>query len=273
MKPGHTLYPFILFFAMLFSCEQKQLVVEIKDAALTYEDTAFWQEYHDAFPLGNEAIGQIRSISVDAANNVWIATSTGVYVKANTGREWKPVLPPNEQGPAFSVEADDEGTIWMSTWKSVYRFKGNALEEMPGARAPISSLTSAKEGTYALGPNGVWLYSRNGCEQKNYEISRSIRDVVSDGDGGLWIGSDVGLYHSTPGKTRHFVQQDELLSAYIRGVAIDNGSVWAGGLGGVTMLKDEKKTRTIGPQDGIPSMMVNCIKRSPEGVMWVGTDV
>jgi len=197
----------------------------------------------------------------------------GVFVKANTNREWAPVLPSTEQGPAFSVEVDNEGRMWMSTWKGVYRFKENALEEMTGARSPIASLSIAKEGVYALGPNGVWLYSRNGCEQKNYKISRSIRDVVSDDNGGLWVGSDVGLYHCTPGQTRHFVQQNELQSAYIRGVAIDNGNVWAGGLGGVTMLRDEKKTRVIGPQDGIPSMMVNCIKRSPEGVMWLGTDV
>jgi hypothetical protein len=39
------------------------------------------------------------------------------------------------------------------------------------------------------------------------------------------------------------------------------------------MIEGDKKIGELLPKDGIPSINVNCIERSPNGVMWVGTDV
>ena len=39
------------------------------------------------------------------------------------------------------------------------------------------------------------------------------------------------------------------------------------------MIENDKKIGELLPKDGIPSINVNCIERSPNGVMWVGTDV
>ncbi len=111
------------------------------------------------------------------------------------------------------------------------------------------------------------------CEKKEYPIARSIRDAISDNQGGLWIGSDVGLFHSAPTETNHLVNSEDLISAYVRGVATDGENVWAAGVGGITILKDDKQIKTLRTEQGIPSVNVNCVKRSPEGVMWVGTDV
>ena len=134
-------------------------------------------------------------------------------------------------------------------------------------------LCKSKEGIYAAGPHGIWLYSGNGWTKTEYKIARSIRDVSSDLHGGLWVGTDVGLYHCTPGGTKHFTGRDKLLSAYIRGVEMNGDSVWVGGLGGVTILKHEERIKTLLPKDGLPSIQVNCLRRSPDGDMWVGTDV
>jgi ligand-binding sensor domain-containing protein len=139
-------------------------------------------------------------------------------------------------------------------------------------------LCVSAEGIYALGPNGIWLYSGKPPdsyrgEKKNYNIARSIRDVISDNNGGLWIGTDVGLYHVLNDSVQHFVQKKDVISAYIRGVAIDGGKIWAAGLGGVTLIQDGVKTGELLPEHGIPSINVNCVERSRGGVMWVGTDV
>jgi hypothetical protein len=138
---------------------------------------------------------------------------------------------------------------------------------------PFRLCVLGSEGVYALGPHGVWLYNDNGCTKLDYPIARSVRDATSDGRNGLWIGSDVGLYHCNANATKHFVKPGHLLSAYIRGVALDGDKLWAAGLGGVSILQDEKKVNGLLPKDGIPSIQVNCLKRSPDGVMWVGTAV
>jgi hypothetical protein len=236
-------------------------------------DTAFWQEYHEAYTVGNDPVAnEVRSIATDNHGGVWIVTSKGVFTKKADERNWSNGIPEADQGPAFAVEVDGE-SVWMSTWSGVYRSKKNKLERIHGAEAPVSSLCVTSEGVYALGPKGVWLFKGSGFTKKEYNIARSIRDVTSDNKGGLWIGTDVGLYHCLPEKTKHILSNDELISAYIRGVAVDGDQVWAGGLGGVTILQDEKKIKTLQTRDGIPSVHVNCVKRSPDGVMWVGTDV
>lgn len=263
--------PFIFF----CSCKQKPGITTQDQAVLTsFQDTAFWQEYHDAYPLNADPSGtEIRSIAVDALGDVWIATPLGVFSKKYGGRSWQHAIPETEQGPSFAVEVDGTSAVWMSTWNSVYRFKDNKLERMEGAGSPISAFCVATEGVYALGPNGVWLYSDGDCEKKDYPVARSIRDAVTDKNNGLWIATDVGLYHNTPQSTKHLINQDQLISAYIRGVALNGEQVWAGGLGGVTVLQGEKKMKVLLPEDGIPSLNVNCVKRSADGVMWVGTDV
>jgi hypothetical protein len=260
----------LLFLLVLGSCEESQKISEA-GALTSVRDTAFWQEYHEAYPV-NEGGNEVRSIAVDLQGNAWIATGSGVFTKKADNINWLHAIPEAEQGPSFSVVVDDQSAVWMSTWNNVYRFKENKLERMSDAVAPVSTLAVASEGVYALGPNGVWLYSEEGCTKKNYNIARSVRDATSDNQGGLWVASDVGLYQSTSKATKHFVKSEELISAYIRGVAMNGEAVWAAGLGGVTIIQHEKKNKVLRPEDGIPSVHVNCIKRSPEGVMWVGTD-
>jgi hypothetical protein len=122
-------------------------------------------------------------------------------------------------------------------------------------------------------PTGTWLFSGEKWEQKGYQIARSVRDVTSDNSGGLWVGTDVGLYHCTSDSVRHFVAREDIISAYVGGVATNGNELWAAGLGGVTKIANHTKTGQLLTSDGIPSINVNCIQRSPDGVMWVGTDV
>ncbi len=258
----------------LSSCIKKENKLTDSKIPSFVSDTTFWQEYHEAYSISNEPEGnEVRSIAVDYDDNVWIATPLGVFTKKAGDKNWLHAIPEPEQGPSFSVEIDSQSAVWMSTWNGVYRFRDNKIERMVGAQPPVSSLCVGSEGVYALGPHGVWLYHDNGCTKKDYKIARSVRDATSDGMGGLWIGSDVGLYHCNANATKYFVKPDQLLSAYIRGVALDGDKLWAAGLGGVTILQDEKKVNVLLPKDGIPSIQVNCLKRSPDGVMWVGTGV
>lgn len=216
----------------------------------------------------------MRSIALDAWQNVWVATGSGVFMKPDGQKHWISMIPEVDKGPSFSIISAPDSAVWMSTWKGIYRYRKGKMESMEGTRAPIAVLASAAEGVYASGPHGVWLYSDAGCEKKKYSVARSVRDIISDHSGGLWMATDVGLYHATDNQVGHFYKPEHVVSAYIRGVATDAaGRLWAGGLGGISILDHEKKERMLRPEDGIPSMQVNVVERAPDGVMWVGTDV
>ncbi|MBS1609351.1 MAG: regulator [Bacteroidetes bacterium] len=252
------------------------LIAGITHSQTTFvRDTEFDQEYHEPYPVSkNPGENDIRGITVDKESNVWIATIAGVLIKKNNETSWVNVLPVNDQGPAYVVAKDDQSVIWMGTWKGIFISQNGQVSHLAGTNGPISVLCVAKEGVYAIGPDGVWLHEGDSFIKKDYKIARSVRSAVSDGNKGIWIATDVGLYHCTPLKTDYFYYTDVLLSAYIRGVDLDNqNKLWAGGLGGVTILENNKKEKELKPKNGIPSAHVNCVKRSPDGTMWIGTAV
>jgi ligand-binding sensor domain-containing protein len=257
-----------LFAFLIFS-------VQSTAQSTTFKDTAFLQEYHKAYPISNETKKQeARSIAVDKQGNVWIATAVGILEKNKNETSWASPFAGADKGPSFAVVVDEEGTVWMGTWNGIYTFKNKTLQFLKGTEGPISVMCIASEGVYAAGPKGIWLCNENTVEKKNYPIARSLRKIISDNNNGVWIGSDVGLYHCTATGTKHFVDTSFLLSAYIKGLAISNGhTLWAGGLGGVVILNKEKKHRVLTPKNGCPSQYINCISKDADGTMWVGTDV
>lgn len=241
----------------------------------TVKDTSFWQEYHEPYPVGKQtAANEVRSIVADDNNNIWIATAAGIFVKDAKDKTWSPVVPDSENGPSYAVAKDSKGNIWCGAWNGAYFMHGTRLLKAEGTEGPVAVLCAAKEGIYALGPKGIWLWQNNHFVKQSYPVARSVRHAVSDNAGGLWIATDAGLYHCTPSLTQYFQKTNELVSAYIKGVAIkDDRKVWAGGLGGVSILQNGKKVKFLRPEDGIPSVNVNCIEASSGGSMWVGTDV
>ena len=246
------------------------------EGATTFVDKDFWQEYHEAYPIGSTPEeNNTRSIAEDKVSSVWIATAKGVLLKKDGETAWTPLpFSDEDKGPAYAVAVDDQSVVWMGTWKGVFSFRNGALKQVSGTQGPISLICTAREGVYALGPGGVWLFDGNTFIKKDYFIARSVRSVISDDQKGIWVASDVGLYHCNTQGTSYFQKTDILLSAYLRGLTFDTGGqLWVAGLGGVTILKNGKKQRVIRPKEGCPSIYATCVRRSPEGVMWVGTQV
>lgn len=265
----------LLFLLPILSCQlNDKTVKQVINGVQPHADSSFWQEYHETYPVSTNLPGsnEIRNIAADAQSNIWVATTAGIFVKKANESVWTTPFTEADQGPSYSVVTDESSTVWLSNWKGVYTFKNNELKLMGGITPPTSVLCSSKEGVYALGPKGSWLFDQKGCHKKEFPIARSIRSAISDNHGGLWIATDVGIYHTTPTGAKHIFSTDYLISAYIKGLALDQSQrLWAGGLGGVSILADDNKERFLKPADGIPTIYVNCTKRAPDGTIWVGT--
>ncbi|MEP6845059.1 MAG: hypothetical protein ABI861_03620, partial [Panacibacter sp.] len=186
---------------------------------------------------------------------------------------WISPFTDTDKGPSFAVATDKEGTVWLGSWNGVYFFKDKKLQFLKGTEGPVSAICTADEGIYFAGPKGIWLYNGKTVEQKNYPVARSVREILSDNNNGLWLASDVGLYHCTASGTKHFMDTSYLLSAYVKGLAMSSDNkLWAGGLGGVNIINKEKRDHIITPQQGCPSFFINCLNKDTSGTMWVGTD-
>lgn len=256
-----------------FSCDNQAKKAEQEIAQTTYNDVPFIQETHEAFQISdNPDDNEIRGITVDNESTVWITTASGVFKKKEGTRIWEPVITGTERGPAYSVEIADEGTVFLGTWNGVYSVKKGELKKQTGPNPPVSVITSQGTETWALGPNGIWLLKNGNWEEQSYKIARSVRGATADGNGGLWVATDAGLYSCSGGQTKLF--QAELISAYAKTVAFAPGNeIWTGVMGGVSVMKNGTFVKTLTPEQGIPSIFVNCIRQSPDSMMWVGTDV
>ncbi|CAG5070194.1 hypothetical protein DYBT9623_02934 [Dyadobacter sp. CECT 9623] len=259
-----------LFFILIVACSRERTG---ETEAAFYQDKPFWQEYHEASLIGENAeSNEVRSIFIDKEDNAWAATAGGIF-KRNSGQSvWTKVISGENDGPAYAVAQDETGTIWLGNWNGLYKFSNNNPDKVNGLKGPVSALLAVKNTVYTLGPRGFWINKGQGFREDKSNIAKSIRDVISDGDSGLWIATDVGLYHWTETKTQHYYQTDALISGYAKGLAFNTDQkLWVGGLGGITVRNATSKDREIRVDNGIPSSHVTALRLSPDSSMWVGT--
>jgi hypothetical protein len=266
---------FLILSCMLLSCISAQDNPKLTNNYSYHPDVPFIQEYHEGFLIdaGLTAANDVRAIAVDQSKNIWTATRHGVYHKKSEALDWSLMISGENQGPTYDVEFDKDDKIWIAAWDGVYSNRNGALSKMDGPKAPIARIVISAEGVYALGPNGIWFYQGNQWTKKNYTKARSMRAAISDGKGGLWIGTDVGLYHCNENNTLLYQGNEDLVSAYVRGLDFDHhGNLWVGGMGGITIRNNEKRVGQKLPKDGITNSEANVVSKAPDGTMWVGTN-
>lgn len=264
----------VVFKLVMLSFFSQHAVSQLSYLPGSMKDTAFWQEYHEAYRVGAQSEeNEIRSIAVDSYSNVWVATAAGVFMKKPGVAEWTCMITGKDKGPAYTVITGDANEVWAGTWNGVYQFDDYIAARRFGTEGPVSALCIQKSTLFAFGPKGVWQYSKNQFVKKDFAIARSVRYVLADSLKGIWVATDVGLYLIQPDRVQHFFDTSMLVSAYARGLAFDNRHrLWVGGLGGVSRFNDTKPADKLGADDGLPSIQVSCLSQSPAGEMWVGTE-
>ncbi len=264
----------LAIFIISAACRDKPVEYKTENDVV-YADEPFIQETHEAFFIsGNEPDNEIRSIAVDFDSNVWVATASGVFIKKADTRNWTPVITGENRGPAYSVVVNSNDDVLMGTWNGLYRYQDGKLTKEKVVIPPLSVICTAGDENFALGPHGIWHSKNKIWEIQSYQIARSVRDAITDKEGNLWVATDAGLYKCKEGKTELFQNTDELISCYVKAVSVGpDNRLWTGVMGGVSLRENNQLVKNLTPKDGMPSIFVNCIEQSPEGVMWVGTDV
>jgi hypothetical protein len=237
-------------------------------------DTPFVQEYHEAYTVGEEsASNDVRAIAVDGAKGVWVGTGAGVCQLDRDTNQRVELLGEADAGPVYDVVVDRTGTVWVGAWNGVYRSTPDGLKRLEETDHPIVALCAAEDGIIGLGAGGIWRVSEDTCTYKETPYSKHFRAVLPDRHGGLWIATAMGLYHHTDAGYRFYQAESDLLSPDVHDIAYaSDGSLWIGGLGGITVYKGANRVRSFTPNEGLPSVSIRCVRQGPCGHMWVGTD-
>jgi hypothetical protein len=266
----------VITILIIFSgCTQRPASALKEDPNRSVADAPFVQEYHQPFKPGQSPeVNDIRGIASDNDSAVWVATAGGVFRKKVRSLNWESMMTEQNAGPSYTVCRLGNGDILSGTWNGVYRYHNGSMSKEEGPEPPISVICVDSLNVYALGPLGVWQYTSGKWMKMDYKIARSVRDAQCDRNGNLWVATDAGLYCCSDGKVRLYQDTTELISCNVKGIAFDgSGRLWAGVMGGVSVRQNDHLLRNLTPKDGIPSAKINVIERSPDGTMWVGTDV
>ena len=236
-------------------------------------DAPFVQETHEGYVIADQAaMNDVRSTAVDGGGNVWAATGAGAYRLAKGKGKWSGLMTGSNVGPSYDVVVDGAGVVWVGSWNGLYRSSDGGLKKVDGVGGPIAIVCTTDTGVMAFGPVGLWRVSGNKTTSEPLTCARCIRTVVPDRNGGLWIGTDAGLYHRAKSGDGYRRLTTSFPSSGVRGLAYAaDGSLWIGVLGGVTVFGDGKSVRTFTPKEGLSCADVRCVKQGPGGVMWVGT--
>lgn len=245
----------------------------------------------------------------DREGNVWLGNNNGLFVRAAGSKTF--VRPPHPQGNIdtilkdgiWSVYEDREGRVWIGSTQSgaAYRDRDGTWHEVAGYSGyrPNQERRSTVRDFLEIAPDTMWL-ATDGSGVMVYSIDAgtlhqlahdtalpsslpgdSIRALMQDHVGNVWVASDLGVAHTQPYARSAFsvlpaaTQNDHGLgSTNVRGIYVDaKGRIWLGmSAGRVDMIDLQRGSiRHIQLGGSQTHRDVQAFAEMPDGSIWVGT--
>lgn len=169
----------------------------------------------------------VRAITVAPDGDVWTATRGGFFRWRKAQNRWSDA---GGYAPAFTAFTDSKGHVWLGAWNGLYRVTDGALRKVEDIAQPVSALCEVGQELIAFGPDSMWRVREGRATAQPLPCAASVRSVLPDGKGCIWIGTDAGLFHHSPVGTTWWWDEEHLLSASVRALAFAaDGCLWMGG--------------------------------------------
>lgn len=231
---------------------------------------------------GGFPIDFVGALTYDPINNgVWIGANQGLYFyEQATGKISSPLAnkaAENIHGCIGSI-IDKEGKLWIGCLEGVYiidlrsrtpegKFQYRHLNyklDDPDSHLieKITCFYETKEGTLWLGSNGYGIYKRivdgQGTEQFiSYSTPQglpnsSVRGLLEDNNGNLWIATNNGLscYHPAENRFVNYTLQDGLIDTQFYWNAFYRSShdlLYFGSVGGLVAIESNRPAVSLPP--------------------------
>ncbi len=188
-------------------------------------------------------------------------------------------------GGIFDIKVNDDGNILVGAWNGLYIIDDDKIEKVKETGDIPVAVVCVGNGKIIVGsPEGIWIKRKEeSWQRQNWKKKKSVRDIAIDNAGNVWIATGGGLFLITnEGKVKHYGQNEDifdagnpdtdLVSSNVSAVCVVNDEIWAGGLGGITVLKEGKVIKRYA-HTNFPGVMITKIvyDKSSEKI-WIGTN-
>lgn len=175
------------------------------------------------------------------------------------------------------------GDVWIGHSEGLDRMRGDAISHLrllPGSGRDASVLALATRdsniwaGTYN---QGVFRLDDSGRILQQIRLPGTVqplvRSLLSESDGGLWIGSSEGLFHYQHDQLRHYGQDEGLPGAAVHALYRDAaGVLWIGTDSGMASLDAAGKLQGWSADLDFPARYVFDFLGDDNGDLWMATD-
>lgn len=244
----------------------------------------------------------ISSFAEDINQNIWIGTEdNGLQVFVRDLKKFRKFKLKKSNGSVTNIKClalGQDKNLWVGTlfdglWK--IELKSQSFEKVDFFNNPQLRIYSLREvdtglwiGTFG---DGLFYYDFNSKEIQRFmpvsgdseSISTGyIRTILSDNNGGLWIGTHNGLNYLAKGSNkfhRYFAQnQDSLISSIsnneIYSLCEDSsGKIWIGTANGLNSFDPiTAKFEVFNKDSGLSGFSIYGIEEDAEANLWISTE-
>lgn len=217
--------------------------------------------------------GRISSTYEDRAGNLWIGTTLGIF-RRTAGSSWFHRVDAAESfASAFSE--DRAGVIWTTDplvgYRPVAQPRSNGRSQE--LRGNGTRLIHDRRGQLWVGTmgQGLWQVHPDPASRPQIRLitaeaglaGNSVRSVIEDRDGNIWIGADGGLSRLSPASVTAVRDMGT-----VRGVVRSHdGTVWAGTANGLIANPGTVSERRV-----LPGSNVSAMHEDQRGILWAATN-
>ncbi len=221
---------------------------------------------------------------LNAGNRLWAVSDDHVgYIDNN-------VLHILEDLPIHSsyesIAEDYQGNLWFtSSRQGVMKVVTNNFQNitaLANLKEEVVNTTCICDGLLYIGTDeGLHIVDEN-HKTKTNELTQFLKDVrirciEKDADNNLWIctySMDKGMVcYTNSHKIINYTEEDGLINNMVRcSVISDDGTIYAGTNGGLSVIKNEKIIKSIGGDDGLENTVLLTLAEGEKGEIYAGTD-
>lgn len=229
-------------------------------------------------------ISETHWLSYDCGR-VWVS-STNMVGYIDEGNNFKLFDNVPLKSGIEMMTSDYQGNMWFaSSTQGVMKLVTNNfinITEKAGLPAEVTNAVCKFNGDLYIGTDsGLKIVDENGRSYEN-ELTEfigdaRIRDIVSDTDGNIWIGTynhDLGLVCYTSAKEiKSYNKNNGMPDNHVRSIIVSkNGSIIAATNGGLAIISGDKVVKKYTSKDGIKNLVFLTLIEGNEGIIFAGSD-
>ncbi len=214
------------------------------------------------------------ALLTDRDGNLWIGTSSGGISRMTDGAFIS--VEDDQSSPSVDcLYQDRSGTIWAGTTAGLLRLENGRFHKFPGIEGHVYALHQIPDGALLIAAEHgvfVWTDSLRPLVIPRGISAGSVRSILQDRKGNLWIGTTSGVVRAGPSGVARFSRSDGLPgNEVVRLIETRNGQIWLGTTSGGLARYRQGRFEALLPANGLEGSDVSALFEDREGSLWVGT--